>query len=114
MAPPLSRGGAVVLENEWAFLRLQYASEGQQERAGMYPWEERLRFEDLFPLHFYEVGRVMGRFEGPRTRNRRRGCFGIGERGCRRFRMRHRNVAEGWTPDPSNVPSSTEATAEQR
>ncbi len=53
-------GVALMLENEWVTLRLQYTSEGRQGPTGMDLREELLRFEDLLELLFSGVCRVMG------------------------------------------------------
>jgi putative transposase len=53
-------GVALMLENEWVILRLQYTSEGRQGPTGMDLREELLRFEDLLELLFLSVSRTLG------------------------------------------------------
>ncbi|EQD55539.1 hypothetical protein B1B_09176 [mine drainage metagenome] len=53
-------GVALMLENEWVILRLQYTSEGRQGPTGMALREELLRFEDLLELLFLSVSRILG------------------------------------------------------
>ncbi len=53
-------GVALMLENEWVILRLQYTSEGRQGPGGMDLREELLRFEDLLELLFLSISRVLG------------------------------------------------------
>jgi putative transposase len=53
-------GVALMLENEWVILRLQYTSEGRQGPLGMDLREELLRFEDLLELLFLAVARILG------------------------------------------------------
>lgn len=51
---------ALLLENEWVILRLQYTSEGRSGPTGLILREELLRFADLLELLFLGVGRVLG------------------------------------------------------
>ncbi len=53
-------GLALMLENEWVILRLQYTSEGRQGPRGMDVREELLRFDDLLELLFHGVVRALG------------------------------------------------------
>ena len=53
-------GVALMLENEWAILRLLYTSEGRQGPNGLTLRDELLRFDDLLELLFSGVCRVVG------------------------------------------------------
>lgn len=53
-------GVALLLQNEWVILKLQYASEGRQGPTGFVVREERLRFSTLLELLLYAVIRRLG------------------------------------------------------
>jgi IS4 transposase len=54
-------GVALLLQNEWVILKLEYASEGRQGPIGFVVHEERLRFSTLLELLLYAViGRLGG------------------------------------------------------
>jgi putative transposase len=53
-------GVALLLQNEWVILKLQYASEGRQGPTGFVVCEERLRFSTLLELLLYAVIRRLG------------------------------------------------------
>lgn len=57
-------GVAMLLQNEWVILRLQYASEGRQGPVGFRIREEMLRFEDLLQMLFRAVGYRLGNLTG--------------------------------------------------
>ena len=56
----LHAGVAMLLQNEWVILRLQYASEGRQGPVGFRIQKELLRFEDLLQMLLRAVGYRLG------------------------------------------------------
>jgi putative transposase len=53
-------GVALLLQNEWMILKLQYASEGRQGPIGFVVHEERLRFSTLLELLLFAVIHQLG------------------------------------------------------